>query len=203
MATANIPVGAPSSIPTPPADEATLFINPDDNNILWLKLSDGTSRRYTPGDLDDCCSCEIAKRIADQIMCAFSSGLITADEFGVIMGTGIVVTSTKGTDPDGNSFCKVEIGTKNIPVTSMEIDGPSLRSMLCAGTMIQLTATVLPATASNKKVKWLSSNLAVATVDINTGLVTQTGSGSAVITAYTDDGGFTDTVNITANSTGC
>lgn len=203
MATANIPIAAGSALPNPPAGEATLFINTEDDNILSLKLPDGTVRRYSEANLDDCCSCEIAKNIADQIMCAFSSGIITATEFGVIMGTGISVTSTKGTDTDGNSFCKVEIGTKNIPVTGMSIDGPGSIGLLCAGSIVQLSATVLPANASNKKVKWFSSNLAVVTVDINTGLVTQTGTGSAVITAYTEDGGFTDTVNVTANSTGC
>lgn len=203
MATANIPVGVPADIDTPPANEATLFVNPDDNNILWIKFSDGTSKRYVAGDIENCCSCEIAKNISDQIMCAFSSGLISATEFGVIMGTGINVTSTKGIDSDGNSFCKVEIGTKNIPVVSMSIDNSSPVTMLCNGTSVQLTATILPANASNKKVLWVSSNPAVVSVDVNTGLATEHTSGTVVITAITEDGNYTDSVTINSNQTGC
>lgn len=202
MATANIIVGVPSSIATPPAGEATLFVNPDDNNIVWIKFDNGTSKRYSSGDLD-CCTCEIAKQLTDAITCAFGKGLITAAEFGVLLGTGISVTTTSGTDPDGNTFNNVTVGTKDIPVTGMSIDNSSPITMLCTGTTVQLTATVLPATASNKKVHWVSSNPAVATVDVNTGLVTETGTGSAVITAITEDGNYTDNITINADQTGC
>lgn len=63
----------------------------------------------------------------------------------------------------------------------------------------QLTATVQPLNASNKYVKWASSDEAVATVD-DAGLVTGVGSGSATITGTTDDGDFTDTSTITVNA---
>lgn len=202
MATANIIVGIPTSIPTPPAGEATLFVNPDDNNIVWIKFADGTSKRYSAGDLD-CCTCEIAKNITESITCAFKSGKISADEFGVLMGTGITVTSTSGTDDDGNAFNKVEIGTKNIAVTSMSIDNSSPITMTCNGSMVQLTATVLPANATNKQVKWVSSDPAVVSVNINTGLATEVSTGTAVITAITDDGNFTDNITINSNQTGC
>jgi hypothetical protein len=54
------------------------------------------------------------------------------------------------------------------------------------GKTIQLTATVKPSTAQNKKVTYSSSKEAVATVDDN-GLVTLTGYGEAVITAKAAD----------------
>lgn len=203
MATANILVGAASEIPNPPAGEATLFVDTDNNNILTLKFDNGSTKVYSADNIDECCSCDIAKKITDSVACAFKSGMITSTEFGVIMGSGITVTSTKGTDTDGNSFCKIDIGTKNIPVTSMSIDNASPIAMLCNGSTVQLTATVLPSTASNKKVKWLSSNTSVATVDIDTGLVTEVGTGTCIITAYTEDGGFTDTITINADQTGC
>jgi uncharacterized protein YjdB len=167
--------------------------------------SDGSVRAYSDAssDLSDCCTCDIAKKIVDSVTCAFSSGMITSNEFGILMGTGFVVTSTSGFDTNGNKTTTVEIGTKNVAVTGMSIDNSSPIAMHCSGTTVQLTATVLPANASNKKVKWLSSNIAVATVDINTGLVTETGTGTCTITAYTDDGGFTDTVTINSDQTGC
>lgn len=202
MATANIIVGPASSIPTPPAGEATLFVDTDNSNILSLKFSDGSVRLYSEGSLANTVPGEIAASIIDAVNCAFKSGMITATEYGIILGTGVSVTSTTGTDVNGNTFTTVEVGTKNVAVTSMSIDNDPV-TLLCNGNTGQLTATVLPANASNKKVKWLSSDIAVATVDINTGLLTAIGTGSCTITAYTEDGGFTDTLAVTVNQSGC
>lgn len=54
------------------------------------------------------------------------------------------------------------------------------------GETVQLEATVLPADASNKEVKWSSSNKAVCMV--SNGMVEATGSGTAVVIATTEDG---------------
>ncbi len=54
----------------------------------------------------------------------------------------------------------------------------------------QLNAAVLPVGASNPAVVWSSSDSSVATVD-QTGLVTAVSKGTAVITAVTEDGGYT------------
>lgn len=59
----------------------------------------------------------------------------------------------------------------------------------------QLSAVVKPENATNKNLKWSSSNESVATVDI-TGLVTAHSSGEAIITATTDDGNFEATATI-------
>ena len=53
---------------------------------------------------------------------------------------------------------------------------------------VQLNATVLPANAANKKIKWTTSNKKIATVSSN-GLVTAKKKGSCTITATTVDGG--------------
>ena len=58
---------------------------------------------------------------------------------------------------------------------------------LQVGSSSQLIATVLPDSATNKVVTWISSNPDIATVD-NTGLVTAVASGKATITATTVDG---------------
>lgn len=58
-----------------------------------------------------------------------------------------------------------------------------------------LTATVLPDTATNKNVKWTSSNESVATVNQN-GEITAVGIGNAEIIVTTEDGGFTSKCNI-------
>lgn len=57
-------------------------------------------------------------------------------------------------------------------------------------TTIQLTATVLPATAVNKNVSWKSSDSTIASVDKN-GLVTGKKLGKVTITVTTEDGNFT------------
>ena len=56
-----------------------------------------------------------------------------------------------------------------------------------AGEQVQITATVLPATANNKTITWSTSNPAVATVSA-TGLVTALADGSCTITATSTDG---------------
>ena len=58
---------------------------------------------------------------------------------------------------------------------------------LQVGSTLQLTATVLPDSTTNKVVNWVSSDENVATVD-TTGLMTAIAVGSATITATTTDG---------------
>ena len=58
-----------------------------------------------------------------------------------------------------------------------------------AGYTKQLNAQVTPASATNKKVTWSSSDTKVATVD-QTGLVTAVNAGDCVIKATTEDGGY-------------
>lgn len=67
---------------------------------------------------------------------------------------------------------------------------------LIEGGTAQLTATVEPIDATNKKVTWSSSAPGVATVDAS-GNVTAVAEGTAIITATTDDGGKTATCTVT------
>ncbi len=75
---------------------------------------------------------------------------------------------------------------------------PKAEAILVEGGHIQLTAIVLPVTATNKNVTWTSSNPAVATVDAS-GCVTAVGNGVAIITATTEEGKFTATSTITVD----
>lgn len=67
---------------------------------------------------------------------------------------------------------------------------------LIEGGTAQLTATIEPIDATNKKVTWSSSAPGVATVDAS-GNVTAVAEGTATITATTDDGGKTATCTVT------
>ena len=88
-------------------------------------------------------------------------------------------------------FCQaiVLLPDDNIPVTSVRISPSSIPSSqnFVIGQTRQLTATVSPSNATNKKVTWSTSNSSVATVS-STGLVTAKGAGTANITATTKDG---------------
>ncbi|QNK57382.1 Ig-like domain-containing protein [Paenibacillus sp. PAMC21692] len=82
------------------------------------------------------------------------------------------------------SFKTKEISLVKEPVTGIELDQSKVS--LEMGERRQLNANVLPQEASNRKVDWVSSNPAVASVD-NTGLVIAHKSGSAVIAAVSDE----------------
>ena len=86
------------------------------------------------------------------------------------------------------------IGCNPVSVTGVSI----LQSdffQLVAGTTFQLTVEVEPPDATNKAVTWASSNPGVATVNA-TGWVTAIAKGKAIITVTTNDGSFTDSVEI-------
>ncbi|MCL2410975.1 MAG: Ig-like domain-containing protein [Treponema sp.] len=63
------------------------------------------------------------------------------------------------------------------------------------GSQATLVASISPPDATNRTLRWSTSNPEVATV-IN-GLVTAIGVGNAIITVTTSDGGFTDSSNVT------
>ena len=72
-----------------------------------------------------------------------------------------------------------------VAVASIELDREA--AMLVEGETLQLTATLLPEDATDKKVTWATSNPEVARVD-SEGLVTAVSVGTATITAMTADG---------------
>ena len=118
-----------------------------------------------------------------------TSGLVTA----VAIGSATITVTTV----DGNFTATSEITVANIPVTSVSVS-PTTTTIGIGGTQ-QLTATVLPANASNKSVTWSSSNTAVATVSTG-GLVTGVAVGSATITVTTQDGNYTASCAVTVDA---
>ncbi len=103
--------------------------------------------------------------------------------FGDLHGTNILTT--------GNYECPA------IPVTGVSLTTENIA--LDVNETSQLVATVQPENATNTNVVWSSSNDNIATVD-NKGLVTAVASGNVVITVIAEDGGFSDTCNVTVNN---
>ena len=87
-------------------------------------------------------------------------------------------------------------GANPVAVTGVTVD-PTEWEMEIGDTKT-LTATVLPAEATNKNVTWKSGDESVATVS-NAGVVTALAAGTATITVTTADGGKTATCEITVN----
>lgn len=91
----------------------------------------------------------------------------------------------------------INYASADVAVTGVTLSTSS--GTVTEGNTMTLTATVLPANATNKSVRWSSSNTAIATV--NGGVVTAVSAGSATITVTTVDGGFTSTCTITVEAT--
>lgn len=110
---------------------------------------------------------------------------------GVVTAVGGGSATITATAANGlTAACAVNV---RVPVTGVEIQpsGDVLERGNGKDTMT-LTATVTPATATNRKVHWYSSDTDVALVDESSGVVTAKGPGTVAIVAVTDDGGKTD-----------
>ena len=116
---------------------------------------------------------------------------------GAVTAVSIGQTYIRVTTADGarTNRATVTVTPAPIPVTSVSIAGCTA-TPLAIGATHQLTATVLPANATNRIVTWTSSNNNIATVN-NYGLVTALTAGTATITATTADGGKTATCMVT------
>ncbi|MDE7334997.1 MAG: Ig-like domain-containing protein, partial [Muribaculaceae bacterium] len=105
-----------------------------------------------------------------------ANGLVTAISVG---NATITATSANGL----TATCKVSVVAT--PAASISLNKTT--ASLKATETVQLSATVLPQTTTDKSVTWSSSNPAVATVDAN-GLVTAISVGNATITATSANG---------------
>ena len=99
---------------------------------------------------------------------------------GMACGSTTVSVSSDGV----MSQCTVSVGK---PVTGVSISDKTLR--LSISEEKQLSATVIPATACDKTVRWTSSAPEIAVVDAS-GRVRGTGCGKATITVATRESGF-------------
>ena len=94
------------------------------------------------------------------------------------------------------STCRIQVksGTK---ATGVSLNATTKTGF--KGNSFQLNATVRPTNASNKKVKWSSSDTSIAQVD-SSGKVNLVGVGTATITATTENSQKTATCRITSKS---
>ena len=132
--------------------------------------------------------------ISDSSVASISStGLITAHKKG---SARIQVTCND--DKNIWQSCPLTVLGPNVPVTGVTVSPKTNRMNISES--LQLTATVLPADASDKTVRWSSSDETVATVT-SKGVVRAKAAGTAFITAETTDGKKQDGCMITVRST--
>ena len=125
-----------------------------------------------------------------------NSNVATVDSKGTVTGIGVGSAKITVSTEDGGKTATCTVMVDSISVTGVSLNKTSMS--LVIGGAEQLTATVTPSNATNKKVTWSSSNSNVATVDSN-GNVMAIKVGSAVITVKTEDGGKTATCSVTVN----
>ena len=83
-------------------------------------------------------------------------------------------------------------------IQSLTIE-PKKIPMASLGERIKLQTKILPEDATDKSIRWSSSNQSVCTVT-NDGTVIATGNGSTVVLAYTNDGNIPATCVVTVNT---
>lgn len=122
---------------------------------------------------------------------------------GTADDTAFVVNVLNPSEQKIYSFCygagydrEIFTGISSVAVTGVTLNATS--GELTKGGTVTLTATVAPANASNKTVIWTSSAPTVA--NVANGVVTALAVGTAIITAKTEDGGFTATYNLTVKA---
>ena len=120
-------------------------------------------------------------------------GLVTA------VGEGKATITVKTNDGGFSASCEVTVKKKVIAVTGVKLSAESMT--LREGDRGKLTVTVEPANATNKNVKWWTSDLDIVSVGStlggSTGYVEARKAGKATVTVKTEDGEFSASCEIT------
>ena len=135
---------------------------------------------------------------SDAVASVDSNGKITAKTAG-----SAVITCKSVSDNSVVGICNVTVKAKVQTPTEIKVSTILLNKTTASvtkGKTLQLTATVAPGNATNKEVKWSTSNKNVATVSPS-GLVTAKSAGTATITCTAKDGsGVKATCKITVKN---
>lgn len=125
---------------------------------------------------------------SDTGVASVAGGVVTA----VAKGTATVTASAGGK----SAKCEVTVSAKTVAVTGVSLSKTSLT--LSPGGSSQLEATVSPSNATDKTVKWTSSDPSKVTVE--NGLVKAVSPGTAKVTATA--GGFSANCEVTVQLPG-
>lgn len=162
-------------------------VNSIELNKSSLSLKVGENERLTatvrPDDADD----------ATFVWSSTNENIITVDERGVVSALNAGEAWIKAISNDNinvSDSCKVVVLQ---PVTGVTLDCNTYQ-LNTIGESFEIHANIEPSNASNKNVRWISSNESVCLV--SHGVVVAVGYGSCVIIANTDDGGYIATCSV-------
>ena len=126
-----------------------------------------------------------------------NSGIALVDN-GTVTGvaTGSAVITVTTTDGSFSAQCNVDVLPSVIHVTGVKLDKTSMT--LTTGDVVNLKATVDPSEASDRSVRWSTSDSTI--VKVVDGTVQAITAGTATVTVTTVDGGFIDSCRITVES---
>ena len=116
-------------------------------------------------------------------------------EAGVVTARGegtAVITASSG---EVSATCSVTVAKRIIHVSSISLNKENLS--LAVGSSETLFATVLPDNATDKTLRWTSTNSSIVSVD-SQGRVTAKASGTVTVSATTNDGGLVAACEVTA-----
>ena len=117
--------------------------------------------------------------------------IATVDAMGTVnaVSAGTAIITAASADGTVTASCKVEVvkaAEATVSVDSIELDQYSIT--LEKGATKTLTATILPADATNKEISWISGDSEIVTVD-DKGNVTALKEGSTIVVVTAKDGG--------------
>ncbi len=123
-----------------------------------------------------------------------NSKIAAVDKNGVVTakadGSATIYAKTK----DGGFVAACKVKVTGVKVMGVVLNMPTYEGS--KGSSFTLTARVIPSDASNKKLEWMSSDSAVATVD-SKGKVVCVGKGTCYISVSTVDGNYVDSCKVT------
>ena len=119
-----------------------------------------------------------------------SNGKVTAKA----EGTATITVSTEDGNKQAN--CVITVEAKEVYVKVLKITLDSSAKTIYTGENFKLIATITPDNATNKNVKWESSDTSIATVDSN-GNVKGVAKGITTITAKSENDGISESCVVT------
>ena len=127
---------------------------------------------------------------SDDKIATVKDGVIT----GVSKGTATITAKTEA----GNYTSEIQVTVEekaniNVPVTGMTVNKKTLN--LEIGNSETIIVKITPETATNKKVIWTTSDEKIAKVQ--NGIITGVSKGIVTITAKTEDGNYTNEIQVT------
>lgn len=143
---------------------------------------------------DDASNKKVAWTSSDDAVVSVEDGVVKA------LSVGKAVITVKTEDGDKTATCEVTV--KATPVTGIELNKTSVETEVGPYVVtVSIKANVLPENATNKNVKWTSSNTYVGkVVSEKYGTIDIYHPGTTTITATTEEGGYTATCTITVKA---